>query len=81
MLMSPNKGETAVHGFHCPGDKSMRMREVLARPWVGICMHLALSLSITIIPLFTLSSIYSTNASGAEQMLASPQTSVGEMNA
>ena len=40
MLMSPNKGETAVHGFHCPGDKSMRMREVLARPSVGIFMHL-----------------------------------------
>ena len=72
MLMSPNKGETAVHGCHCPGDKSMRTREVLARPWVGVCMPLALSLSIYIIPLFTLSSIYSTNASGVEQM---PETS------
>ena len=45
------------------------MLEVLARPWVGVCMPLALlSLSIYIIQLFTLSSIYSTNASGAEQM-------------
>ena len=72
MLMSPNKGETAVHGCHCPGDKSMRMCEVLARPWVGVCIHLTLSLSIYIIPLFSLSSIYSTNASGAEQ---TPETS------
>ena len=23
----------------------MRMREVLARPWIGVCVHLALSLS------------------------------------
>ena len=48
MLMSPSKGETAVHGCHYPGDKSMRMREVLARPWVGVCKHIALSLSIYI---------------------------------
>ena len=31
MLMSPNKGETAVHGCHFPGDLAVRMREVLAR--------------------------------------------------
>ena len=67
MLMSPNKGETAVHGCHCPDDKAMRMHEVLTRPWVGVCVPLALNLSIYIIPLFTLSSFYSTNASGAEQ--------------
>ena len=36
MLMSPNKGETAVHDCHCPGDMAVRMREVLARPWVGV---------------------------------------------
>ena len=32
MLMSPNKGETAVHGYHCPGDMVVRMRTVLAIP-------------------------------------------------
>ena len=40
-----NKGETAVHGCHCPSDMAVRMREVLARPWIGICVPLALSLS------------------------------------
>ena len=45
MLMSPNKGETALHGCHCLGDMAVRMREVLARPWVGVCVPLALSLS------------------------------------
>ena len=44
MLMSPNKGETAVHGCHFPGDMAVRMTE-LARPWVGVCVPLALSLS------------------------------------
>ena len=48
MLMSPNKGETAVHGCHCPDDKAMRMHEVLTRPWVGVCVPLALNLSIYI---------------------------------
>ena len=43
MLMSPNKGKTAVYGCHCPGDMAVRMREVLARPWVGVCVPLALS--------------------------------------
>ena len=37
-LMSHNKGETAVHGHHCSGDMAVRMREVLARPWVGVCV-------------------------------------------
>ena len=32
MLMSPNKGETAVHGCHCPGDMAVRMRKVMAIP-------------------------------------------------
>ena len=31
MLMSPNKGETAVHDCHCQGDVAVRVREVLAR--------------------------------------------------
>ena len=48
MLMSPNKGETAVHGCHCPGDMAVRMREVLARPWVGVFVPLALSLSVAL---------------------------------
>ena len=48
MLMSPNKDETAGHGCYCPGDMTVRMREVLARPWVGECLPLALSLSLSI---------------------------------
>ena len=36
MLMRPNKAETGVHGCHCPGDMAVRMRQVLARPWVGV---------------------------------------------
>ena len=46
MLMSPNKGETAVNGCHCPGDMAVCMREVLARPWVDVCVPLALNLSL-----------------------------------
>ena len=38
--MSPNKGETAVHGWHCPGDMAVHMDEVLARRWVGVCVPL-----------------------------------------
>ena len=34
--MTPNKTKTAVHGCHCQGDMAVRMREVLARPWVGV---------------------------------------------
>ena len=42
---SPNKAETAVHGCHCPGDMAVRMRKVLARPWVGVRVcHLLLLL-------------------------------------
>ena len=32
----------------CPGDTAVRMREVLARPWVGECVPLTLSLSLSI---------------------------------
>ena len=39
MLTRPNKVETAVHGCHCPGDTSVRMRKVLARPWVGVLVY------------------------------------------
>ena len=35
-LMRPNKAKTAVHGCHCSGYMAVRMREVLARPWVGV---------------------------------------------
>ena len=52
MQMSLNKGETAVHGCQCPGDMAVRMREVLARPWVGVCVPLALSLSLLILTRF-----------------------------
>ena len=38
MLMNPNKGETAVHGYHCSGDMAVRMREVLpGRGLVSVC--------------------------------------------
>ena len=42
MLMSPNKGRTAVHGCHCPRDMAVRMREVMAMLWVGVFVPLAL---------------------------------------
>ena len=41
-----NKAETAVHGCHCPGDMAVRMRKVLARPWVGIRVCHLLSLIV-----------------------------------
>ena len=44
-LMSLNKGDTAVHGCHCPCEMAVRMREVLATPWVGVCVPLAVNLS------------------------------------
>ena len=45
MLMRPNKAETAVHGCHSLGDMAVRMRKVLARPWVGVRVcHLLLLL-------------------------------------
>ena len=36
MLMCSSKGETAVHGFHCPCDMAGRMRKVMAWPWVAL---------------------------------------------
>ena len=35
--MSPSKGETAVHGCHCPRDMAVRMREVNGRGLVYVC--------------------------------------------
>ena len=55
MLMRPNKAETAVRGCHSPGDMAVRMRKVLARPWVGVrvCHMLLLLLkSITVFSIF-----------------------------
>ena len=47
MQMSPNKGETAIHGYHngyhCLGD--MHMCAVLAMQSVGLRVLLALSFS------------------------------------
>ena len=34
--MRPNKAETAVHCCLCLGDMAVRMRKLLARPWVGV---------------------------------------------
>ena len=45
MLMSRSKGKTAVQDCLCLRDMAVRMREVLARPWVGVCVPLALSLN------------------------------------
>ena len=42
MLMSPRKGETAVHGYHCLHDMAVCMCKVMARPRVGVCVPLAL---------------------------------------
>ena len=43
MQIRPNKAETAVHGWHCPGDMAVCMLKVLARPWVGVWVcHLLL---------------------------------------
>ena len=35
----------AIHGYHVVGDMAVRMCEVLARPWDGVCVPLALTLS------------------------------------
>ena len=40
--MIPNKGEIAVHCCHCPRNVAVRMREVIARPDVGVCVPIAL---------------------------------------
>ena len=38
-MMGSHAGETTVY---CYGDVAVRMREVLARTWVGVCVLLAL---------------------------------------
>lgn len=42
--VSPNKGETAVHGCPYPLGMVMRIPDVLAGLWVGVYVPLALSL-------------------------------------
>ena len=37
MLMSPNKGKTAVHGCRCPYDMAVRMREVRSALQYSAC--------------------------------------------
>ena len=54
MMMSPNKSETAVHGSHCPGNMAAHMREVLAKPWAGVCVPLALRLSYATIDQYSI---------------------------
>ena len=39
-----------MHGRHCPGDVAVRMRKVLARPWVGVRVcHLLLLLLLLLL--------------------------------
>ena len=42
MLMNPTKSETAVHGCHYPRNMAVRMPQVMAWPWVCVCVPLAL---------------------------------------
>ena len=51
MLMSPNKGETAVYGCHCQGDMVLRMRKVIGIPrswYVCFCAVIMLLVSLRI---------------------------------
>ena len=52
MLMRSNKVEIAVHGCHCLGDMAVRMRKVLARPWVGVRVCHLLLLLLTSSPFY-----------------------------
>ena len=42
ILINPNNGAKALHGCQCPSDMAVCMHEVMARPWVGVCVPLAL---------------------------------------
>ena len=59
MLMRPNKAEPAVHGCHCQSDMALRMRKVLAKPWVGVrvCHFLLLMSLLTYRPVHALRGI------------------------
>ena len=47
MMMTASKGETAVHVCHCPRDMAVHMREVIAKPWVGVCVPPCFNLLVT----------------------------------
>ena len=49
MLMSLNKDETAVHGYHCPGGMAVHTRKVLAR-LRGCCSSVSLPLFFNYLP-------------------------------
>ena len=52
LLISRNKGETAVHGCYCPGDMAVRMRKVLAIPGgVGTCASVLELVLLVTLPL------------------------------
>ena len=51
--MRPNKAERAVHGCHYPGDMAVRMRKVLARPWVGVRVYVSLAFIVVSDPLLS----------------------------
>ena len=53
MPMRPNKAETAVHGFHCPGDMAVRMGKVLAKPWFGVRVYHLLLFFFTTVKLLS----------------------------
>ena len=59
MLIRPNKAEAAVHGCHCQSDMALRMRKVLAKPWVGVrvCHFLLLMSLLTHRPVHALRGI------------------------
>ena len=48
LMRKKKKAETAIHGCHCPDDMAVRMRKVLARPWIDVrvCHLLLLFFSI-----------------------------------
>ena len=59
MRDDPKSG--CVADCHCPGDMAVRMCQVLARPWVGVCVPLALSLNVLSISVDSLFKEFSLN--------------------
>ena len=43
--LSPNKIQTSVYGYLCPGDMIVRIRMILARPWDGVTCFRFFSIS------------------------------------
>ena len=48
-LIRPDKSETAVHGCHCLGDMTARMRAVLAKRWDDVRVSFASKFIVIII--------------------------------